>query len=81
MFGRPNIIGSFNGQQNKSAPTWAIEVSGAFVDDKPFTGVINNGDGTQGFGFSFDASKSNQIYGESLTVQPPSILLLPCIKF
>lgn len=81
MFGRPNIIGSFNGQQNKSAPAWAIEVSGAFVDDKPFTGVINNGDGAQGFGFSFDASKSNQIYGESLTVQPPSILLLPCIKF
>ena len=79
MFG-PNITGSFNGQQNKSAPAWAIEVSGAFVDDQPFTGVINNGDGAQGFGFSFDASKANQIYGESLTVQPPALRALACIK-
>ena len=80
MFG-PNITGSFNGQQNCSAPAdWDIEVSGAFVDDKPFIGVINAGAGTQGYGFSFDASKSNQIYGETLTVQPPALRCLACIK-
>jgi hypothetical protein len=79
--GLPNITGSFNGQQNCSAPAdWDIEVSGAFVDDKPFIGVINAGAGTQGYGFSFDASKSNQIYGETLTVQPPALRCLACIK-
>lgn len=31
-------------------------------------------------GFKFDASKSNNIYGKSDTVQPPALVLLPCIK-
>ena len=30
---------------------------------------------------SFDASRSNSIYGNSTTVQPPALTLLPCIKF
>ena len=28
-----------------------------------------------------DASKSNGIYGNSATVQPPALTLLPCIKY
>ena len=30
---------------------------------------------------SFDASRSNSIYGKSETVQPPSISLVPQIKY
>ena len=32
-------------------------------------------------GFDFDASRSNSIYGNSTTVQPPALTLLPCIKY
>lgn len=31
--------------------------------------------------FNFDASRSNSIYGNSDTVQPPALTLLPCIKY
>ncbi len=50
-------------------------------------GVTLNGT-TRSFGesgsgdvnFSFDASRFNPIYGNSATVQPPALTLLPCIK-
>lgn len=29
---------------------------------------------------SFDASRSDSVYGESATVQPESVRLIPCIK-
>ena len=32
-------------------------------------------------GLRFDASQSNGIYGESLTVQPSALRALACIKF
>ena len=32
-------------------------------------------------GVTFDASKSNPIYGSSDTVQPPALILLPIIKY
>ena len=31
--------------------------------------------------FNIDASRSNSIYGNSETVQPPALTLLPCIKY
>lgn len=31
--------------------------------------------------YKFDASRSSSIYGNSTTVQPPALTLLPCIKF
>lgn len=31
--------------------------------------------------WKFDASRSNSIYGNSTTVQPPALTLLPCIKY
>ena len=33
------------------------------------------------FSASFDASRSNSIYGNSSTVQPPALTLIPCIKY
>ena len=32
-------------------------------------------------GLEFDASRSSSIYGNSTTVQPPALTLLPCIKY
>ena len=32
-------------------------------------------------GIGFNASRSNSIYGNSTTVQPPTLTLLPCIKY
>ena len=32
-------------------------------------------------GVSFNASRSNSIYGNSSTVQPPAVTLIPCIKY
>ena len=48
-------------------------------------GVINanlpNGDTAGELIISFDASRYNPIYGSSITVQPPAIVLLPQIKY
>nr|DAT24627.1 MAG TPA: tail fiber protein [Caudoviricetes sp.] len=32
-------------------------------------------------GFNLDASRSSSIYGQSSTVQPPALCLLPCIRY
>lgn len=83
--GLPNIeasIGDGNG----------LSKGGVFiVEDTQSTGAFSNtlelktvglGPGAS-YGFnqlSFDASKSNVIYGNSTTVTPPSVKLLPCVK-
>ncbi len=36
--------------------------------------------GNNAYGANFSASNSNPIYGASVTVQPPALTLLPCIK-
>lgn len=42
------------------------------------TSGINNTDAPV---IKFDASKSNPIYGSSTTVQPPSIKLIPQLRY
>ena len=79
--GLPNITGSFNAQQNNSDLFWGVETTGAFVDDHPFPGKVNFSEGTQGYGYSFDASRLNPIYGTTSSVQPPALTFLACIKF
>lgn len=37
--------------------------------------------GTGKRNLKFDASRSNNIYGASTTVQPPALCLLPCIRY
>ena len=75
--GLPNITGSF-----KENYGWGYTTTGAFkttsttsssIDAHP-GGVVNND-------VNFDASGSNSIYGNSTTVQPPALTLLPCIKY
>lgn len=73
----PNITGSLEAiqTQNLSADTG----EGALYL-KRVTGGNSSGGSTAGT-VTFDASKSNAIYGASETVQPPSLSLLPQIKY
>lgn len=70
--GLPNIIGTFTSDDTGGNPTGAFYVSG-----------YPSGDGGEGGGWriGFDASRSSSIYGNSTTVQPPSInqLLYICV--
>lgn len=70
-----------------------IQTDGQNQSDYPdlgclFWGVYNHGwktsarnEGPAKRDLLFDASRSNSIYGKSSTVQPPSLCLLPCIRY
>ena len=79
IFG-PNITG----QLNKSPTPWSgllYEQNGALkpvnVGDTAYSGHTNGSN----YRLEFDASWSNEAYGNSTTVQPPAMALLPCVKF
>ena len=79
--GLPNITG------------WTLSASTTNSDPAYYSGALSTQDialyrvtnsGTLGYTknqLNFDASKSNPIYGNSTTVQPPALTLLPCIKY
>ena len=78
--GLPNITG----QINKLPTPWdglLYEQNGALkpvnVGDTAYSGHANGSN----YRLEFDASGANEIFGNSTTVQPPSMALLPCIKF
>lgn len=73
--GLPNITGKFN--------PWAfsVEASGAFYNAGGTAMDYDEYGRNAGQAISIDASRSNNIYGASSTVQPASITLLPQIKF
>lgn len=75
--GLPNITGHFS-----TALEWSQSIyTGAFRRDN------QNGHGPDGSEWSnsqlisFDASRSNDIYGASATVQPPSLTVIYCIRY
>ena len=74
--GLPNITGNI---YNTPSINNATSANGAFR--------VSLGDGARagttgkGYNTSFNASLSNPIYGNSTTVQPPALTLLPCIKY
>ena len=71
--GLPNITGLFGN-------IYAQGVSGAFYVDA--NGLQAHADSMwNNSRIGFDASRANQIYGKSNTVQPPSLTLIPQIKF
>jgi hypothetical protein len=77
--GLPNITGyaQIDGTDSSSYP-----VSGALYNYGTFSGAGQYHHSSQTVGaIGFDASKSNEIYGNSSTVQPASLTLLPCIKY
>ena len=72
--GLPNITGTTGWLRN---PT---QMTGAFtLGDTAY--IFNNYQSVTAENTKFDASRSNSIYGNSTTVQPPALTLLPCIKY
>ena len=80
--GLPNISGTstlFRGDNNTFG---RFETSGVFLPfgDQVGTTYGATDRGNQRSGFQLDASLADDIFGDSSTVQPASIRLLPCIK-
>jgi hypothetical protein len=70
--GLPNITGSFS-IANESY------IGGAFYESTSFSG---NGQNSQrNFAITLNAARSSAIYGNSTTVQPPAITMIPQIKY
>ena len=82
--GLPNIKGEINNLADFS-DGGAPSESGALTYLHHYfasSGISNINDGRDvGTGFSFDASKSNPIYGRSTTVQPPALTMIAQIKY
>lgn len=80
--GLPNIIGSARlGVGNRIG---ILDYSNALQGEGSATvvnGISGNSAGGRNDRLILDASKSNTIYGSSNTVQPPSISLLPQIRY
>jgi hypothetical protein len=73
--GLPNITGNIS--------AFKSSISGAFVgsnNTSRYDGWNDNED-EYAVSTSFDASRSNRIYGASTTVQPPAMTVIYCIKY
>ena len=73
--GLPNITGNIS--------AFRESISGAFVGSEHtnrYDGWQDNQD-EYALSTSFDASRSNSIYGASTTVQPPAMTVIYCIKY
>jgi len=86
--GLPNITGVLNAirslevdsntiTSNNLAITWNGNKNHGYHMDSS----TNSTSKTSSYGIKIDASKSSSIYGESATVQPPAVKLLPIIKY
>ena len=79
--GLPNIVGEFIGSDDnvvgQEVVGWTSGAFRAYVGND--NAIADGGPGREKH-VTFDASRSNSIYGNSDTVTPPSIGLLPCIK-
>ena len=80
--GLPNITGTFGNALPRVATgtSGAGGINGAFVANGAHGKVTVTGETSLGADY-FDASKSNPIYGNATTVQPPAITLIPQIKY
>ena len=75
--GLPNITGTFYHDRNAN-----FELSGAFSYTNGRFLNLKNDDNVATSGYvSFNASKSNAIYGKSTTVQPPAVCVNYIIKY
>lgn len=92
--GSPDISGHFsatdnvclNGYANKDTPKVFAKNDGcfSFIDGsggRALVNVIQVGNYSDNRRVTFSASSSNNIYGNSDTVQPPALCLLPCIRY
>lgn len=84
--GLPNIVGSVRISDVVSAGAYChiANASGALYAGGNFNAAYvggSVGSYNQANNLQFDASRSNGLYGDSNTVQPPTITLIPQIKF
>lgn len=92
--GAPDISGHFsatdnvclNGYADKDTPKVFAKNDGcfSFIDGsggRALVNVIQVGNYADNRRVTFRASSSNNIYGNSDTVQPPALCLLPCIRY
>ena len=82
----PNIVGSvrISDVVNAGAYCHIANASGALYAGGNFNAAYvggSVGSYNQANNLQFDASRSNGLYGDSNTVQPPTITLIPQIKF
>lgn len=78
--GLPNITGFLGDSYGPSGSFWAV--SGAFRGREAGKRFYRNEDNNSAtMNVDFNASWSNSIYGNSVTVQPPALCLLPCIRY
>ncbi len=78
--GLPNITGSFTPRDSAAYPAGA-GTGGAFkVGTKTSSAILGSQSGYDGYAMTFDASRSNAIYGNSDTVQPPAVRVSWCIQ-
>ena len=75
--GLPNITGGFS-LQNDKFTSWSAPFDKGTQSTRYTNGINSGGSGTGNL--LFNASLANPIYGNSTTVQPPALTLLPCIK-
>lgn len=81
--GLPNITGGFSSVKLESNAGTLISFSGAFAASGSGGMGISSGGGGSGYykSTTFNASKSNAIYGKSTTVQPPAVTMRIYIKY
>lgn len=92
--GAPDVTGHFsatdnvclNGYADKDTPKVFGNNDGcfSFIDGsggRALVNVVQVSNYADNRRISFSASKSNNIYGNSDTVQPPALCLLPCIRY
>ena len=75
--GLPNIKGTFQARAYQYTPS----TSGAFTVSRNSSDANQNSGNASNNTYTFNASRSNAIYGGANTVQPASICLIPQIKF
>ena len=82
----PNITGKFATRFAEDGLAGLVHLTGAYTGNTPESvGAARQGSGyailTLPSIVTFNAQKSNAIYGNSLTVQPPALQLIPQIRF
>lgn len=80
---RPHTSGTVNSEYGGAVP--GKQVEGAFTFKTTAgtytnTGTAESDKSSHDDLLTFNASRSNSIYGASTTVQPPALCLLPCIR-
>ena len=79
--GLPNITGVATFISSDGVSTQYPDWGALFWSSYNHSVIMQEISGTGKRDIMFDASKSNNIYGASTTVQPPALCLLPCIRY